>query len=323
MKIFVSRNLPGEALKALSKRHQVEISPYDRVLTREELLKSVSGIDGLLCLLTDVVDSEVMDAAGSSLKIIANYAVGFDNIDLKAATGRGIMVTNTPEVLNEAVAELTWALILSLARRVVEADEFMRKASFRGWDPGLFLGRDVYGKTLGIVGFGHIGSLVARRAKGFEMKVLYFSRSRKPEAEKELGIRYADLDKLLRGSDVVTLHLPLTPQTRHLIGQKELKKMKPTAYLVNTSRGPVVDEKALAESLREGEIAGAGLDVYENEPDVYPELLQMENVVLTPHIASATIEARSAMAQVAVDNLLAGLAGKKPPNLVNQEVWKK
>lgn len=323
MKIFVSRNLPGEALKALSKRHQVEISPYDRVLTREELLKSVSGIDGLLCLLTDVVDSEVMDAAGSSLKIIANYAVGFDNIDLKAATGRGIMVTNTPEVLNEAVAELTWALILSLARRVVEADEFMRKASFRGWDPGLFLGRDVYGKTLGIVGFGHIGSLVARRAKGFEMKVLYFSRSRKPEAEKELGIRYADLDKLLRGSDVVTLHLPLTPQTRHLIGQKELKKMKPTAYLVNTSRGPVVDEKALAESLREGKIAGAGLDVYENEPDVYPELLQMENVVLTPHIASATIEARSAMAQVAVDNLLAGLAGKKPPNLVNQEVWKK
>lgn len=267
-----------------------------------------------------------MDGVGPNLKIISNYAVGFDNVDAKAATQRGIIVTNTPsEEVNEAVAEFAWALILALSRRLVEGDEFARKGAYKGWEPDIFLGRDVYGKTLGIIGLGRIGTMVARRAKGFNMKVLYNKRDRDERSEKELGVEYRDLEMLLTEADYVTLHVPLTPETTHLINTERLSKMKPTAFLINTSRGPVVDEHALADALRQGMIAGAALDVHENEPSMNPEMMQMENAILTPHIASATVGVREKMTEQAVDSILKVLSGEKPEDLVfvNKEVWEK
>lgn len=320
MRIFVTRQIPGN-IEKLKEAGEVIVSPHDRPISLEELVNGVATADALLCLLNDHIDAKVLDNA-PTLKVISNYAVGFDNIDVKAATERGIVVTNTTcDEVSEAVAEFTWALILALSRRVVEGDEFGRKSAYRGWEPDLFLGRDVYKKTLGIVGLGRIGTMVARRAKGFNMKVLYNKRERDEVAEKELGVQFAELDTLLASSDLVTLHVPLSAETRHMIGEPQLSGMKSTAFLVNTARGGVVDEHALVTALKSGEIAGAALDVHENEPEMNPELLMMENVILTPHIASATVEAREKMTELAVDAIVKTLSGEKPENLVNPEVW--
>ena len=323
MKIFVTRKIPGEALNRLkSSTHEIEISEFDRPLGYEELTEKVKGVDALLTLLTDKVDAQIMEAAGSGLKIIANYAVGFDNIDLKAASEKGILVTNTPsDDVNEAVAEHTWALILSLARRIVEADEATRRGAYKGWEPDIFLGVSLLGKTLGIVGLGGIGTMVARRAKGYNMKVLYYKRTKDPKAESELGVEYADLNTLLATSDVVTLHVPLTDETRHMINKDTLSLMKKGAYLVNTARGSIVDEHDLVNALKQGQLAGAALDVFDNEPNIDPELIGMENVVLTPHIGSATWEAREKMGHLAVSAILDTLEDVKPQNLVNEEIW--
>jgi len=302
--------------------YDVGVSIFDRPLLQEELLVKVADCDGIISLLTDRIDEDLMDTAGPQLKVIANYAVGFDNIDVRAATYRGIVVTNTSSAeVDEAVAEHTWALILALARRIVEADESVRRGAFRGWEPDIFLGTNVRGKTLGIIGLGKIGTYVARRAKGYNMTVLYNKHSPDPEAEKELGVKFASLDDLLATSDVVTLHVSLTEETRHMINPVTLSKMKKGAFLVNTSRGSVVEERALVEALRRGDLAGAALDVFETEPNVHPELIAMPNVITTPHIASATYEARYKMSEQVVTAVLDVFAGKKPQNLVNEEVW--
>lgn len=324
-KIFVSRKIPGKALEKLkASGHEVLISEFDRPLTEEEFLEKARGMDAVLTLLTDRVNADVIDAIGPQLKIVSNYAGGFDNIDIKAATDRGVVVTNTQsDEVSEAVAEHTWALILALTRRIVEADEATRRGGYKGWEPDIFLGPSLKGKTLGIVGLGRIGSMVAGRAEGFKMKVLYNNRKPDPEKEKELGVEFAELDKLLSESDFISLHVPLTEETRHMINRETLGKTKKGAYLINTSRGPVVNEHDLVEALRSAQLSGAALDVFENEPDINPELLGMENVILTPHIASATKEAREKMSEQAVNAILFVLSGKKPENLVNEEVWQK
>ena len=323
-KVYVTRLLPGEALDRLREECEVDLNTEDRAPSKEEIIEHVRGKDGLLCLLTDKVDSEVMDAAGPNLKVISNYAVGFDNIDVEAATERGIVVTNTPGVLTETTADLAWALLMAVARRIVEADKFTRAGKFKGWSPTLLLGTDVYGKTLGIIGFGRIGRAVARRAKGFDMRVLYYDVERAPEeVERELNAQYVDLETLLKESDYISIHTPLTPETRHMIGERELRMMKPTAYLINTARGPIVDEAALVRALKEGWIKGAALDVFENEPELTPGLAELDNVVLAPHIGSASTETRSKMADMAVDNLLSVLRGERPENIVNPEVWER
>jgi len=324
-KIFVTRKIPGDHLEKLkSVGHEVVISEFDRPLSGEELVARVKGVDALVSLLTDRIDGDLMDAAGPQLKMIVNYAVGFDNIDLKAATDRQIPVINTPsDEVNEAVAEHTWVLIMAIARRVIEADEFARQGGYQGFEPDLFLGPSIIGKTLGIVGLGRIGSMVARRAKGYNLTVLYNKHEPDPEAEKELGVSFTTLNELLAKSDFVTLHVPLTEETRHMINKDALGKMKEGSYLINTARGAVVDETALIEALESGHLAGAALDVYENEPKIPPELLAMQNVITTPHIASATYEARNKMGEQAVNAILDVLDGKKPMNLVNTEVWEK
>ncbi|MBI2405505.1 D-glycerate dehydrogenase [Candidatus Microgenomates bacterium] len=323
MKIFVTRRIPGSAFEKLKEAGEVVVSPNDRPITLEELIVGVRDADALLCILTDHIDAKVMDQA-PNLKVISNYAVGFDNVDVTAATEHGIVIVNTPsDEVSEAVAEFAWTLMLTLSRRVIEGDEFGRKGAYRGWEPDLFLGRNVYGKTLGIVGLGRIGTMVARRANGFNMKVLYNKRERDERAEQELGIQFADLDTLLAESDFVTLHVPLTDETRHMISEPQLSKMKQSAYLVNTARGGIVDEHALVAALKSGKIAGAALDVHENEPEMNPELLLMENVILTPHVASATVEVREKMTEQAVDAIIKSLKGEKPENLVNLEVWEK
>lgn len=329
-KIFVTRRIPGDHIEDLKKEgFEVSVSELDRPLTNEELIKSIKGVDAILSLLNDRIDGEVMDAAGPTLKIISNYAVGFDNINIDEATKRGIIVTNTPsDEVNEAVAEHTWALITALARRVVESDEFVRKegyfaykGGYKGWEPGIFLGMNLVGKTLGIIGLGRIGTMVARRAQGFGMNVIYNKHTRDTECEAKLGVKYCELSELLSKSDVVTLHVPLTPETRHLMGKDNLTKMKDKSYLVNTARGAVVDEGALISSLKEGHLAGAGLDVFDNEPNVNPELISMPNVILTPHIASATWEARNKMGEQAVSAIIENLKGGKPQNIVDEKVW--
>ncbi len=318
MKVLVTARLPEEVLGRITRCHQVQIHGEDLPMKRQTLLESVAEVDGLLCTITDRIDRELLDRA-PRLKIIANNGVGFDHIDLEEADVRAIWVTNTPGVLTRATADLTFALILASARRVVEGDRMVRAGGFTFWAPLKFLGTEVSGKTLGIVGMGRIGRAVAKRAAGFEMRVLYGGRSRlAPEAERELNVSFASFDDLLSESDFVSLHVPLGPQTRHLIGARELSKMKPSAVLINTARGPVVDEKALVEALRSGSIGAAGLDVFENEPQLCPGLADLDNVVLLPHMGSATIETRTRMAEMACENLLAGLAGKRPPNCINR-----
>lgn len=304
--------------------NEVTVSDFDRPLTSEELLDKAKGVDALLSLLTDKINGEVVDAIGPQLKIVANYAVGFDNINVPELSERGIVATNTPnDAVNEAVAELSWAMVLALARKVVEADESVKRGAYSGWEPAIFLGNNISGKTLGIVGMGRIGSMVARMAKGFNVKVLYYKRTRDEDAERETGAEYADMDKLLAESDFVSLHVPLTAETRHMINRDSLYKMKKGAFLINTARGPVVDEHDLVDSLRDGQLGGAALDVFDNEPNINPELVGMENVILTPHIASATWESRNEMGRLAVEAVLQTLRGDKPSTIVNPEVWER
>lgn len=319
-KVFVSSGIPQSGIDILEKECQVKVNPYDRLLTKQEVMEEVKEADGLLCLLPDTIDGEIM-SANANLKIISNFAVGYNNIDIVEATRRGIMVTNTPGILTDTTADLTWALIMSIARRIVEADKFTRAGKFKRWAPMLLLGCDVHHSTLGIIGLGRIGRSVARRAVGFEVRVLYTDVERAPkEIENELGVEFVSLDELLSSSDFVTLHVPLVPETQHLIGAEELKMMKKTAYLVNSARGPLVDERALVRALREKWIAGAALDVYENEPALTPGLSELDNVVVVPHIGSASRATREKMAIMAAANLVAGLKGEVPPNLVNKEV---
>jgi len=321
-KVFVTRLLPGSGLERLKEVADVEVNSENRIVTRDELMNGVKGKDGLISLLTDTIDAHVMDAS-PKLKVVSNYAVGFDNIDLKAATERGIYVTNTAEVLTEAVADLTMALILGIARRIVEADKFLRRGEWKGWAPTLLLGSNVYNKTLGILGLGRIGAAVARRAKGFNMQLIYYDAVRNEKLERELGITFVSFENLLKQSDYISIHVPLLASTHHMMGEKEFKLMKPTAYLVNTSRGPVVDEKALYKALKDGIIAGAGLDVFEKEPiEKDNPLISLDNAILLPHVASGTIETRIAMADLAVENLISVLQGRMPPSLVNKDVTK-
>ena len=320
-KILVTGRLPDEIMAQLDTVCDMEANREDRPMEREQVLKRIADREGLLSMITDRVDAELMDRA-PNLKIISNLAVGYNNIDVAAATARGIAVTNTPGVTTEPTADLTLGLILAVARRIVEEDRLTREGKFQYWAPMLFLGRSVARKTLGIVGFGAIGQAVAKRARGFDMRILYNRRRRLDEArERELGIEYAGFGRLLRESDFVSLHVPLTDETRHLIGAKELRQMKPTAFLINASRGPVVHEKDLVEALRMGVIAGAGLDVYENEPALAPGLTELPNVVLTPHVGSGTIEDRTLMARMATENLLAGLKGEVPRFILNPDVF--
>ena len=322
-KVFVTRRIPEPGLDMLREHCEVELNEEDRVLTKEEIIQGVKGKDALLCLLTDDIDGEIMDA-NPNLKVIANYAVGFNNIRVEEATKRGLPITNTPGVLTETTADMAWTLLMTAGRRIVEADKFTRDGKYKGWGPMLLLGYDIYGKTLGLIGLGRIGEAMIKRAHGFDMKILYFDANRRsPEEEKELGIEYRELDQLLAEADYVSLHVPLLPSTKHLIGEREFGLMKESAILVNSARGPIVDEKALVKALREGQIAGAGLDVYENEPALEPGLAELQNVVLAPHTASATRETRTKMATMAAENLLAALQGKVPPNIVNPEVYNK
>ena len=284
---------------------------------RDELLEAASGIDGVLSTLTEQIDAEFMDAAGDGLKVVANMAVGYDNVDVETAKERGIVVTNTPEVLNETTADTTFMLLLAAARRLGEGERIVRAGEWEAWGPKMLLGPDVWGKKLGILGFGRIGQAVARRAKGFGMEILYTARSRKEEAEEEFGAQHLELDELLETCDFISIHTPLTEETTHLIGAEELEKMKAHAVLVNTSRGPLVDEAALADALEDGRIFAAGLDVYEEEPKVHPKLLELENVVLAPHIGSASVETRDKMAATAGEDLRAVLRGEQPENPVD------
>ncbi|MCK4366219.1 MAG: D-glycerate dehydrogenase, partial [Thermoplasmatales archaeon] len=319
MKIFVTRKIPEPGLEILRTEHEIEVFPHDRIPTKKEIIKGLKDKDGLLCLLSDPIDSDVIKSE-PKLKMIASYAVGHDNIDIKTATKRGIPVSNTPGVLTDATAEMAWALLFSVARRIVEADKFTRAGKFIGWGPMLMLGQDVANKTLGIVGAGRIGTAVALKSKGFNMKILYVSGHSNKTLDQELNAKKVDMSELLKESDFISLHVPLTDKTHHLISEKELKMMKKTAVLINTSRGPVVDEKALVKALKEKWIFGAGLDVYEHEPKVTDALKKLDNVVLQPHSASATVNSRTKMATMAAENMIAGLKGEIPPNCVNKEV---
>ena len=314
-KILVTRTLPGDALERLSRQAELDIWAADAAMPPSEIARRIAGCDGLLCLLTDRIDRAII-AAAPKLKIIANYAVGYDNIDTRAAQDHGVIVTNTPGVLTEATADLTWALLMAAARLVPAGDRLMRSGRWAGWDPNLLLGSSVFGQTLGIVGAGRIGTAVARRSRGFEMKVVYASRNRNQLLEDELHARRVELDELLTCADFVSLHLPLTETTRHLIGARELGRVQPGAILINTARGPIIDEAALAAALQQGPLAAAGLDVFEDEPAVHPELLGLENVVMLPHLGSATLATRSRMADIAVNGLLDWLAGRSPDNRV-------
>ncbi|MGQ0645699.1 MAG: 2-hydroxyacid dehydrogenase [Elusimicrobiota bacterium] len=313
--VYVTRRIPEPGLDLLRRRFDVEVSPHDRPLSREELLTAVKGRAAVLTQLVDKVDKEFFEAA-RGVRVVANYAVGYDNIDLAAARRAGAVVTNTPGVLTRATAELAWALLFAAARRVAEGDVLTRSGGFRGWGPMLLLGTDVSGKTLGIVGAGRIGTAMALMSKGFGMNVLYSGRSRNETLEKELGARKTGLEDLLRESDFVSVHARLTAETRGLIGKAQLAMMKPTAVLINTARGPVVDEAALVDALRSGRLFAAGLDVYEKEPSLAPGLAELPNAVLLPHAGSATVEARERMSLLAAENIAAVLEGRAPPSPV-------
>lgn len=318
-KIFVTREIPQVGIKKLKDQgYCVIIHRGENPLSKKELVKNVKEIDALLCILTDKIDKNIIEAAGSRLKIIANYAVGFDNIDVEAARRKSIMVTNTPGILTDTVAEHAIALLFSIARRIPEADRFVRAKKYRGWDPMLFLGSGVKGKTLGIIGLGRIGiEMATRMQSGFDMEVCYFDVSRNEKLEQEYKITYEPLESLLKKSDFVSIHAPLSSTTRHLIGLRQLKMMKKTAYLINTSRGAIIDEVALARALKNKWIQGAALDVFEFEPKLVPGITNLDNVVVTPHMASATQETRSKMSEIAADNIIAALSGQQPPNLIH------
>jgi glyoxylate reductase len=319
-KVLVTRQIPEAGLSILRNACDLEVYPEDRAIPRQLLLEKVTQVDGLLSLLSESIDQELLCKV-ARLKVVSNYAVGYDNIDVEAATRRGIVVTNTPGVLTEATADMAWTLLLTAARRVGEGDRIMRKQSFQGWGPLFLLGKDVEGKTLGILGAGRIGSAVVKRSTGWNMKILYYDRNVNEDLEKRYAARKIDLKELLQRADFISIHLPLSTETHHLINQDNLKKMKKSAVLINTARGPIIDENALVRALRENWIAAAGLDVYQDEPLMAEGLSELENVVLAPHIGSATVKARDDMARIAASNLLAVLEGKRPPNPVNPEVF--
>ena len=324
-KIYVTRKLPSErAMKLLFEYCDVDLNEESRPPTKEELIEHVKDKDGLLCLLTDKIDKDVLDAA-PKLKVISTYSVGYDHIDVEEATKRGIYVTYTPGVLTDAVADHTWALLLAVARRLVEADQCVRQGCWKiAWAPDFMLGTDVYGKTLGIIGLGRIGTAVARRAKGFNMRILYYDKERKLDVEKELGVEFRSLDEVLKESDFVVISVVLTKETYHMIGERELRLMKPTAYLINIARGAIVDTNALVKALEEGWIAGAALDVFEEEPlpKDHP-LTKFKNVILTPHIAAFTKEAIERMDLMVAEDVVRACKGLKPRNIANPEVLEK
>lgn len=313
--VYVTRLLPAPIMDALRKEYRLASEPAeDAIPTTDDLRAGFAEADAVICMLSDSITGDLLDCA-KKLKILANYAVGYNNIDLAAAKARGIVVTNTPDVLTDATADLTWALLLAVARRVVEGDRWMRTGTWSGWAPTQLLGVDIAGKTLGIIGMGRIGQAVAQRAQGFRMKVLYASR-RPVSPPFGLLWEHCSIEQVLAEADFVSLHVPLTEATHHLIGPRELSLMKQTAILINTARGPVVDEEALVSALKSGMIAGAGLDVYEREPAVHPDLMKLPNVVLLPHLGSATLETRLRMGKICLDNIEAVLNGRPAPNRI-------
>ncbi len=322
-KVYITRELPERGIKKIKEHFDVEVWPEYAPPPKKVIVDKVAAADALVSLLSDKIDPEVFNAA-PKLKIVSQLAVGFDNIDIAEATKRGIYVTNTPEVLTDTTADFAWALLMAIARRVVEADKYVRTGQWLvSWHPAMLSGRDIHGATIGVIGAGRIGYAVAKRAKGFDMKVLVYDVIPRPEIEKDFGAKKVDLDTLLRESDFVSVHVPLMKETHHLINAQRLSLMKKTAYLINNSRGPVVDEKALYEALKKGQIAGAGLDVFEQEPTpVDNPLLKLDNVVVAPHISSASLETRAKMSEMVAENLVAFFEGKKPPNLVNSDVIK-
>jgi glyoxylate reductase len=323
LKVYVTRELPERGLKIIKKHFDTEVWTEYAPPPKKVIIEKAKNVDALVPLLSDKIDSEIFNAA-PKLKIVAQLAVGFDNIDLQEATRRGIYVTNTPEVLTDTTADFAWALLMAVARRVAEADRYVRTGQWKvGWHPSMMQGRDVYGATIGIVGAGRIGYAVAKRATGFGMKILFYDVVPRPEIQKDLGAKKVDLNTLFKESDFVSIHVPLMKETHHLVNAERLKLMKKTAYLINNSRGPVVDEKALYEALKDGRIAGAALDVFEQEPTPMDNpLLKFDNVVVAPHISSASYETRSRMAEMVAENLVAFFEGKKPPNLINPDVQK-
>ena len=315
-RVLVTRKLPSKVISKLEESCDVDLYVGDKAISREELLKRVAGKHAIVCLLTDAIDTAVLDAAGPQLKVVANVAVGYNNIDVAACRARGIAVTNTPDVLTESTADLTWALLLAVARRVAEGDAYVRSGSWPGWTPTQMLGTDVSGKVLGIVGMGRIGQAVAHRAAGFKMRVCYHSRTAHVPDRLAAPWERRGLADLLHETDFLSLHVPLTGETRHLIGPEQLALMKPTAFLINTSRGPVVDETALVTALLQQRLAGAGLDVFEQEPAIHPGLRTLRQVVLLPHLGSATLATRVRMGMICLENIEAVFGGISPPNQV-------
>jgi lactate dehydrogenase-like 2-hydroxyacid dehydrogenase len=321
--ILVTKRIYPEAIEFLKQHAEVDYAESDDGLSATELLDRVRGKLAVVSQLTDKFTAAVIDQL-EGVRIIANVAVGFDNIDVPAATHRGILVTNTPDVLTDTTADFAFALLMAAARRVVEGHQFLHAGKWSKWRIDLLVGQDVHHRTLGIFGMGRIGQAMARRGSGFSMRILYHDAVRAPEAiERELGVEFVSAERLLRESDFVSLHVPLMPHTRHMIGAEQFRMMKPTAILVNTSRGPVVDEAALAEALEKRVIASAGIDVFENEPQVHPTLLKLDNVVLEPHIASASVDTRKKMSMLAAENAVAALEGRRPATLLNPEAWEK
>jgi lactate dehydrogenase-like 2-hydroxyacid dehydrogenase len=322
-KVLITRKIFDEVRATLQKYFEIESNPSDAPFSKDILIQKLKDKNGAIIRLTDRIDDKILSQCGE-LKILSNIAVGYDNIDIEACTHWGVMVTNTPGVLDDTTADFTWTLILATARRVVEADQYLRSNKWKGWELMDFLGYDIHHKTLGICGLGRIGQGVARRAKGFSMRILYTDIVRaSPSVETQLETHYVDKKTLMAESDFITIHVPLTPQTMHYISTDEFSLMKPTTILINASRGPIVNEKTLVQALQKRKIAGAGLDVYEREPQVEPALLQMYNVILAPHIASASRDTRLRMATMAAENLIDGLTGKRPPNLVNEKIFRK
>jgi glyoxylate reductase len=316
-RVSITYKIPEAGVNLLKNEYEVWINPKDKLLTKDELKELAKGTEALITMLADPIDEEVLSQGKNKLKIVANYAVGYNNIDIDKAKELGIYVSNTPDVLTETTADLTWSLMLAVARRIVEADKFTREGKFDGWKPEFFLGTDVYGKTLGIIGCGSIGQAVARRAKGFDMKVYYYQRHRlSSEMEEDLNISYLPLDELLKVSDFISLNVPLTEKTYHLLDREKLSLIKKDAFVINTARGPVIDEKALYEKLKNKEIGGAALDVYENEPKLTPGLADLKNVVLTPHIGSATHETRNKMSLMVAKDVIKALKGQVPEHVV-------
>ena len=323
MRIFVTDEIPEIGLKKLKAKFDVTVGGGEGILSKAELMDKISDVDAIVSTVNESLDKDVIDA-GKQLKVIACVAVGYNNVDVEHATQKGIMVTNTPGVLTDTTADLAWSLLMAISRRIVEGDSFARAGKYKKWRPKMLLGSDIYGKTIGIIGFGRIGQKVAKRASGFDMKILYYDVVPiSPEIEKQYNATRVEIDTLLKESDYVTLHTLLTKETHHLINEKRLSLMKSSAYLINASRGPVIDEEALVEALQKKQIAGAALDVYENEPELTPGLVELANVVLLPHLGSATLETRNKMAEMAADNAIAALSGETPPNLVNRELARK